>query len=117
MTLSLFYWTYQIWVNEGIGSATVIFFWAVASIYLLYVFFPVLGHIATTVSYDEQGFTVERRGKTSSYGWLDISDQQFHGFAGVLHIFVEDHKRIYVGQKLTPGFWPFKDKVIHRFNN
>ncbi len=104
-------WMLTIIKNEelmSIGGIPVIVFFTG---YFSYVGIQVLRYRTARVTYHQNGFTVTKRGKTSSYTWSEITKTKYHGTVGVLRLFNADGKTIYTIHGITRDNRKFMNKI------
>ncbi|MEO0528912.1 MAG: hypothetical protein AAFZ89_16890 [Bacteroidota bacterium] len=95
ITICSVVWMINLLRTEGfpsIGGIPVITFF---SGYSAYVGLLLLRYGVGEVTYDENGFTVNKKGDTSRYTWSDITKTKYYGILRVLRLFRADGRTVY----------------------
>ena len=104
-------WMVMLVKAEGlvaIGGIPVITFFAG---YSAYVGIQLLRYKSNQVSYNENGFTVFKKGKAFHYAWQDVTKTKYHGTIQVLKLFNAKGKNIYTVHGITRANKKFINKA------
>lgn len=95
----------------GFATALPFFFFAGVFGLLFRICLPLIGHLTSTLSYGDDGFTLEKNGEVKSFPWADVSTTRFYALPGVLSLMSRDGRLIYAVYRGANGYREFARRL------